>query len=130
MYVSMLHSLVQAMGGHLELRAVFEGEEPIEITGLDGSGTLADLKDLLNRKCEIQPIPPDLEYNEFFLRSVDESVVTFQKGSNSQYLDIPTRRIAEVVPATVGAAPVVYLKGSLAWSAQKKLWQFRPTIGH
>ena len=45
MYLSMLRSLIQAMGGRLELRAVFPNEV-IEITGLEGSGILSDLREL------------------------------------------------------------------------------------
>lgn len=125
MYLSMLRSLIQAMGGRLELRAVFPNEV-IEITGLEGSGILSDLRELTHQRCQIQP-NPDLEYNDFFLESVDESVITFQKLSNHQYIDVPTRRVAEVLPTgTAAELPVVMLKGSLAWSAQKRLWQFRP----
>jgi transcriptional regulator with XRE-family HTH domain len=125
MYLSMLRSLIQAMGGRLDLRAVFPNEI-VEITGLDGDGIISDLRELLHQRCQIQP-NPDLEYNDFRVESIDESAITFQKLSNQQYLDVPTRRVAEVLPATTGGQlPVVILKGSLDWSAQKKLWQFRP----
>jgi transcriptional regulator with XRE-family HTH domain len=124
MYVSMLRSFVQALGGRLEIRAIFPKEEPIGIAGLDGSGTLADLQALINHLCKIEPIPPDHLYNRFLLREVNESIVTFEKQSNKQYLYVPTRRISEVLPATPDSMPVVLLKGSLSWSGQKKLWQF------
>src|SRR5260370_1463298 len=124
MYVSMLRSLIQAVGGRLELRAVF-GDEVVEIVGLEGDGILADLRELLNKRCCIQPVPPNLDYNDFSLKSVDESIVTFQKLSNGQYLDIPIRRVAEVLPANAGELPVVTLKGSLTWSGLKRAWQFR-----
>jgi transcriptional regulator with XRE-family HTH domain len=126
MYVSMLRSFIQAVGGHLELRAIFPNGEVLEVSGLEGRGTFEDLKDLVHKTCQILPIPPGLDYNKFLLMSADESVATFQKLSNQQYLDIPTRRISEVLPGTSGALPVVMLKGSLAWSGQKRLWQFRP----
>jgi transcriptional regulator with XRE-family HTH domain len=124
MYVSMLRSFIQAMGGRLELRAAFPGGEVIEIGGLEGE-ILGELKELLHQRCRIEPIP-DNQYNEFFLNAVNENVVTFQKLSNQQYVDVPTRRIAEVLPAGTAhpLLPVVLLKGSLAWSAHKKLWQF------
>lgn len=126
MYLSMLRSLIQAMGGRLELRAVFPNEI-MEIAGLEGSGIISDLRELVHQRCQIQP-NPDLEYNDFRLESVDESIVTFQKLSNQQFLDVPMRRVAEVLPAGIGTQlPVVILKGSLAWSAQKRLWQFRPS---
>jgi transcriptional regulator with XRE-family HTH domain len=123
MYLSMLRSLIQAMGGRLELRAVFP-DEIVEITELDGEGIISDLRELLHQRCQIQP-NPDLEYNDFRVESIDESAITFQKLSNQQYLDVPTRRVAEILPATGSQLPVVILQGSLNWSAQKKLWQFR-----
>jgi transcriptional regulator with XRE-family HTH domain len=126
MYVSMLRSFVQALGGRLEIRAIFPEEEPIGITGLDGSGTLSDLQALINHLCKIEPIPPDHSYNRFLLTEANESIVTFEKQSNKQYLHIPTRRISEVLLETPDGLPVVLLKGSLSWSGQKKLWQFDP----
>jgi DNA-binding XRE family transcriptional regulator len=125
MYVSMLRSYIQALGGRLELRAVFSRER-IEIGGLEDNGTLADLRDLVNSCCRIEPIPPDLPYNKFLVISVDENIVTLRKGSNDQYLHVPTRRVAEVLPAKTGDRPVIVLKGSLAWAGQKKLWEFHP----
>lgn len=126
MRVSMLRSYIQAMGGHLELRATFPEKEDFEIVGLDESGTVTDLKDLMYKKCRLQPMPPEHEYNEFFIKSVDDNLVTFSKTSNEQRLVVPVRRVEEVLQAGPGELPTVLLKGSLNWSGQKRLWEFRP----
>jgi transcriptional regulator with XRE-family HTH domain len=123
MYVSMLRSYVQALGGRLEVRAVFP-TDTIEIAGLENSGLFADLQALKSKWCRIQPVPPEFPYNKFLVNSVDENILTLEKGSNSQYLHVPIRRVAEVLPAPQGDDPVIVLKGSLAWSGQKRLWEF------
>ena len=123
MYISMLRSFVQALGGRLELRAVFP-DETTEIGGVQGNGTLAELQELKNRCCRIEPIPSEFPYNKFLVISVDENIVTLRKGSNDQYLHVPTRRVAEVLPASSSQLPVIVLKGSLAWSGQKRVWEF------
>jgi hypothetical protein len=124
----MLRSLIQAMGGRIELRAIFPNEPPIEIGGLEGSSNLAELSELLKKRCRIEPIPDNPEYKDFLLTSFDENVATFQKLSCQQSLDIPIRRIAEILPATSQSLPLVVLRGTVAWSGQKKLWQFRPSM--
>jgi hypothetical protein len=126
MYFSMLRAFVQAIGGRLEVRAVFPDAGAIDIAGLDGSGILSDVRDLLWRRCQIQPMPPDHEFNDFLLKAVDENNATFEKLSNNQELYVPIRRIAEVLPETPSSLPIIQLKGSLQWSANKRLWQFAP----
>jgi hypothetical protein len=53
----------------------------------------------------------------------DDSLVELQKSSNQQVIEIPVRRVFEVLPETSVSPPTIVLRGSLKWSANEKLWR-------
>jgi len=68
-------------------------------------------------------MPPDHAEDQFHVSAVDESGnVTLEKLSSQQRLEIPARRVLEVLPATSIAPPTIVLHGSNAWSAHRQLW--------
>ena len=89
LYVSMLRSFIEALGGRMEIHAVFPNES-VPITGLDKSDVLGDLKNLVDQRCRIHPMPPERADDEFRVRSVSESGnVVLDKISNGQSLEVP-----------------------------------------
>lgn len=124
LYVSMLRGFVEALGGKLEINIVFPNEK-ISLSGLDKASMLESLTGLVNHLCRLHPMPPDRVEDQFRVSAVDESGnVTLEKLSNQQSLEIPVRRVLEVLPATSSAPPTIVLHGSLAWSAHRQLWNF------
>lgn len=124
LYVSMLRGFVEALGGKLEINIVFPNEK-ISLSGLDKASLLESLTGLVNHLCRLHPMPPDRVEDQFRVSAVDESGnVTLEKLSNRQSLEIPVRRVLEVLPATSSAPPTIVLHGSLAWSAHRQLWNF------
>lgn len=124
LYVSMLRGFVEALGGKLEINVVFPNEK-IPLSGLDKASVLESLNGLVNHLCRLHPVPPDRIEDQFRVSAVDESGnVTLEKLSNRQSLEIPVRRVLEVLPATSSAPPTIVLHGSLAWSAHRQLWNF------
>ncbi len=121
--VSMLKSLVEALGGKLHLSAEFV-DTTIDLSGFTSNERLEDLRALVNQHCGIHPMPPERASDEFRVRTVDESLVTLEKLSNHQVLEIPIRRVLEVLPATSTKPPTIVLRGRLDWSANEKLWRF------
>ena len=68
-------------------------------------------------------MPPEGAADLFLVRKVDESLVELEKLSNGQLLEIPIRRVLEILPRTSTMAPTIVLRGSLKWSAHEKLWR-------
>lgn len=124
LYVSMLRSFIEALGGKMEINAVFPNEK-IAVAGLDKSSMQESLQGLVNHLCRIHPMPPDRAEDKFRVSAVDESGnITLEKLSNHQRLEIPVRRVLEVLPATSDAPPTIVLHGSITWSAHRQLWNF------
>ena len=125
LYVSMLRGFIEPLGGKMEITAVFENER-IPVTGLDKSGVVESLQGLVNQRCRIHPMPPDHREDEFRVSRVDENGnVTLEKVSNRQSLEIPIRRVLEVLPKNSSVPPTIVLHGStIAWSAHRQLWNF------
>jgi transcriptional regulator with XRE-family HTH domain len=124
LYVSMLRGFIEALGGKLEITAMFPNER-IAVSGLDKSSVLESLQRLVNGPCRIHPMPPERTDDEFRVSQVDESGnVTLEKLSNRQSLEIPVRRVLEVLPAMSDAPPTIVLHGNITWSAHRQLWKF------
>jgi transcriptional regulator with XRE-family HTH domain len=124
LYVSMLRGFIEALGGKMEIHALFPNEK-IVVAGLDKSSVQESLRGLVNHLCRIHPMPPDRSEDQFRVSAVDESGnVTVEKLSNHQSLEIPVRRVLEVLPATSTTPPTIVLHGSIAWSAHRQLWNF------
>ena len=120
--ISMLRSYVEALGGKLELTAVFS-DSNIRFSGYNSSETVEDLRALVYKQCYIHPMPSDRATDRFMVRRVDDSLVELQKLSNQQVIEIPVRRVLEVLPETSIAPPTIVLRGSLKWSGNEKLWR-------
>ena len=74
-------------------------------------------------------MPLDHAEDQFLVSQVDESGnVTLQKLSNGQSLEIPVRRILEVLPKMSDAPPTLVLYGNITWSAHKQLWKFALSV--
>jgi transcriptional regulator with XRE-family HTH domain len=119
---AMLKSFIEALGGKLEVTAVFPGTT-IAITGFSETPALNDLQMLVSQQCCIHPMPPERKDDRFLVRKVDESLVELEKLSNHQLLEVPVRRVLEVLPATSTTAATIVFRGTLDWSAHEKLWR-------
>jgi transcriptional regulator with XRE-family HTH domain len=120
--VSMLKSFVEALGGKLQIAAVFP-DAAFSLGRLADTPTFGDLQALVLKQCCLHPMPADRAADRFLVRQVDESLLELEKISNRQIVEIPVRRVLEVLPATSSAPPTIVLRGSLQWSAHEKLWR-------
>ena len=120
--ISMLRSYVEALGGRLQLTAVFP-DASITLSGLTSTETREDLRALVNKQCYLHPMPENRKTDRFMVRRVDEALIEVQKLSNNQYLEIPIRRVLEVLPTTSQDPATIVLRGKLEWSAHQKLWK-------
>jgi transcriptional regulator with XRE-family HTH domain len=120
--VSMLKSFVEALGGKLQIAAVFPNAA-VSLDKLADTPTVGDLQTLVLQQCYIHPMPPDRATDRFMIRRLDESLLELEKLSNRQIVEIPVRRVLEVLPATSSGLPTIVLRGSLQWSAHEKLWK-------
>src|SRR5437773_11433356 len=95
MYVSMLRSFIEALGGKLEITAVCSSER-IPVSGFDKGGVVEDLQRLRNRPCRLHPMPADRANDSFRVESVTENGnVILYKTSNHQSVEVPVRRVVE-----------------------------------
>lgn len=121
--VGRLRSYVEALGGTLELMAVFP-DASFKLSGLTNVETRDELRALVYKECRLHPMPEGRKDDRFLVRRVDDALVEIQKRSNSQLLEFPIRRVLEVLPATSWEPATIVLRGRLEWSANKKLWDF------
>jgi transcriptional regulator with XRE-family HTH domain len=120
--VSMLRSYIEALGGKLQLTAQFP-DASITLSGLTSTEIREDLRALVNQQCYLHPMPADRKTDRFMLRRVDDALIEVEKLSNMQYLEIPIRRVLEVLPATTWEPATIVLRGKLEWTAHQKLWK-------
>jgi transcriptional regulator with XRE-family HTH domain len=120
--VSMLKSVVEALGGKLQIAAAFP-DAAFGLSRLADTPTFGDLQRLVLQQCCIHPMPAERAADRFLVRRVDESLVELEKLSNCQIVEIPLRRVLEVLPPTSSGLPTIVLRGSLQWSAHEKLWR-------
>lgn len=120
--VSMLKSYVEALGGKLEINAIFP-DATMMLARIADMQPLEELRALEWKQCFIHPMPPERANDRFLVRRVDDSLVELEKLSNHQVVEIPIRRVLEVLPATSDGVPTIVLRGSMKWSAHDKLWR-------
>jgi transcriptional regulator with XRE-family HTH domain len=120
--MSMLKSFVEALGGKLQIAAVFP-DTTFSLGKLAENPTWSDLQALVWKQCRLSPMPEDRATDLFLVRRVDESLVELEKISNHQLVEIPIRRVLEVQPETSATPPTIVLRGGLRWSAHEKLWK-------
>ncbi len=120
--MSMLKSFVEALGGKLQLAAVFP-DATFSLGKLAENPTWSDLRRLEWKQCRLSPMPEERAEDMFLVRRVDESLVELEKISNHQLVEIPIRRVLEVQPETSVTPTTIVLRGGLRWSAHEKLWK-------
>jgi transcriptional regulator with XRE-family HTH domain len=126
-YVSSVRRYVEALGGKLELRAVFPDHD-IRLRGLDGNDTIASVRALLEKPCRVTPLNPATGpfNNSFRLRFIDddERQIEVEKDTG-QIVHIPMRRISEVLPpAPPHNLPTLVLSGQVVWFPETQRWRF------
>jgi transcriptional regulator with XRE-family HTH domain len=124
-YVSSVRKYVEALGGKLEIHAVF-GDERVMIRGLDGDDTITQLRALLNQRCRLSSLEPD-KYNDFAVRLLDDDdrQITLEKLSSREYVRIPVRRVLEVLPAVPpDDLPTLVLRGRVVWNDSLQRWRY------
>jgi transcriptional regulator with XRE-family HTH domain len=120
--VSMLRSYIDALGGKLQLTAIFP-DANITLSGLTSTETREDLRALIYQPCYLHPMPEDHKTDRFRVHRVDEALIEVEKESNTQHIEIPIRRVLEVLPATKSEPATIVLRGKLEWTAHQKLWK-------
>jgi transcriptional regulator with XRE-family HTH domain len=126
-YISSVRRYIEALGGRLELRAVFPDEE-IRLRGLDGNDTIASVRGLFGKACRITPLnPAQGNFNNWFtLRFIDddERQIEVEKDTG-QIVHIPVRRISEILPeAPPHNLPTLVLSGQVVWFPETERWRF------
>jgi transcriptional regulator with XRE-family HTH domain len=125
-YISSVRKYIEALGGKLEIRAVFPDSE-VKVRGLDGDDMLDVLRKMLNQSCRLSPLNPARGnfQNSFTVHSIseDDRIVTFQKD-NGDGVYVPVRRIRELVPAVAPKLPLFVLDGHVQWHPDVLRWRF------
>jgi transcriptional regulator with XRE-family HTH domain len=126
-YISSVRRYVEAIGGRLELHAIFPDQE-FRLRGLDGNDTIASIRALLEKPCRITPLSPaEGNFNNSFrLRFIDddERQITVEKDTG-QIIQIPIRRILEVLPEQAPwKVPTLVLRGQIVWFPETERWRF------
>src|ERR1039458_32960 len=75
---------------------------------------------------QILPMVPACQYNSFRVKNVESGVVTFEKDSNRQSLNVPAQRIEALLGAAPQELPTVLLDGRLQWITLPEVWRFFP----
>jgi transcriptional regulator with XRE-family HTH domain len=125
-YVSSVRKYIEALGGKMEIRAVFP-ETEVKVRGLDGDDMLDVLRKMLNQSCRLSPLNPARGnfQNRFTVHSISDDVriVMFEKD-NGDGVYVPVRRIREFVPAVAPKLPLFVLDGEVQWHENILRWRF------
>jgi transcriptional regulator with XRE-family HTH domain len=125
-YISSVRKYIEALGGKMEIRAVFP-ETEVKVRGLDGDDMLDVLRKMLNQQCRLSPLNPARGnfHNRFTVHSVseDDRIVMFEKD-NGDGVYVPVRRIREFVPAVTPKLPLFVLDGEVRWHENIQRWRY------
>jgi hypothetical protein len=69
-------------------------------------------------------IPATCERDKFQVQMADHKSVLLKKMSSTQQVDVPTRRIGDILPATTTNPAVIVLEGRLQWLTLAERWTF------
>lgn len=129
-YVSSLRKYIEAVGGKMEIRAVFP-DGAVRLRGLDGDEKITLLRSLIRAEVRLSPelvgnTVPCL--NSFVICGIDddERTVELQKDSG-HHVWIPIRRILEVLPAPpMHKQATLVLNGRVQWFERRSgdSWEF------
>lgn len=118
-YISSVRKYIEALGGRLEIHAVFENEN-VTIRGLDGDDILTQIRSLLRAICRVTPPPisglPGKVDDRFVIRGIDddERYLQLEKHIGGHHVAVPIRRILEVRQAPPhGKYPNLTLDGHI-----------------
>lgn len=125
-YISSVRKYIEALGGKMEIRAVF-GDSEVKVRGLDGDDMLDVVRKMLYQSCRLSPLNPARGnfQNRFMVHSIseDDRIVTFEKD-NGDAVHVPMRRIREYVPAVAAKLPLFVLDGAVQWHENILRWRF------
>jgi transcriptional regulator with XRE-family HTH domain len=125
-YISSLRKFINAIGGRLELSAVFP-DAPVRILGLDGDDMVDLARKKVNTVCRLSPLNPAQGNFRNWFRvhslSADEHTVNFEKD-NGDLVEVPIRRIREYLPATDPKLATFVLDGRVQWHEDIQRWRF------
>jgi transcriptional regulator with XRE-family HTH domain len=126
-YISSIRKYIEALGGQMEIRAVFSDDKAVKIRGLDGDDMLDIVRKMLNAPCRLTPLNPAQGQfkNWFCVHSVSENdrIVNFEKD-NGDLVEVPIRRIREFLPAASQKLPTLVLDGQVRWYPEILRWRF------
>jgi hypothetical protein len=90
-----------------------------------GSSVVAKLQVLHGTCCYVNPvIPASRGSDRFRVVEASEESVRLQKESSSQFIDIPTQRISEVLVTSKADPVTLQLNGRLQWLEPSQQWRF------
>lgn len=125
-YISSLRKFIDAIGGKLQLTAVFP-DSSVEILGLDGDDMVDLARKSVNLQCQVMPLvaATGAFRNRFRVHSLsaDEHTINFEKD-NGDLVEVPIRRIREFLPATPPKFPTFVLDGKVQWFEDIQRWRF------
>ena len=85
-----------------------------------------ELQRLQGMVIQLSPKDPD-PYPDFYISRVDETEVTFLKGSNNDNVTVDLRKIAEITRSLPEKRGYVRVLGRIVWHSDIKRWRFEPT---
>jgi transcriptional regulator with XRE-family HTH domain len=128
-YISSIRKFVEAIGGRLEINAVFPDSRRVKVRGLDGDEILGEVRALLRQNCKITPLDPATgRFNNSFrlTRIDDDGRQIYLEKDNGDCIEIPTRRITEVLPGPTNGKPTIVINGRVKWFEDILRWRFVP----
>ena len=104
--VSTVRKYVEAIGGKLEIHAVFQ-RKTVRLRGLGGDENRTLLRGMPKKHCKLNPPPTrddGFSENHFIIEGMDEDerYLRLRIAGRWEYLDIPVRRILDVSPPPPG----------------------------
>ena len=125
-YVSSLRKFIDAIGGKLQVTAVFS-DGAIEILGLDNNVIVDLARKSVNMQCQVTPLvaATGTFRNRFRVHSLSaaQHTINFEKD-NGDMVEVPIRRIREFLPATAPKLPTLVLDGRVQWLEDIQRWRF------
>ena len=129
-YISSVRKYIEAIGGRMEIRAVFPENEAVKLRGLDGDEKLSLLRSMTRADVKISPqlVGNTVRcYNRFTIIGIDDDERTLELEKDSgHHVYIPIRRINEVRPATsyTQKFATLVINGRVQWFPEKNGWYF------
>ncbi len=78
------------------------------------------------QRVRVSPLVPACQYDIFSVEKLEGSAVTLNKSSTDEYVALPLKRVAEVLPDALDELPTLALNGRLQWLTIPQRWKFFP----